>query len=90
MNPDDGEVVLTKAEKNFFISIGKTCDNGVMEYNSRIGKKQFRDLWPSTQGRRIVKVRNVMYFGNYKIMIDQYKGNLLGLTMAEVVFDKKT
>jgi len=84
--PEDSvEISLMRVGKDFCLRSQRS--NNADSFETRISRKQFKELWPSTIGRRIVKVRNVMYFGNHIIYADIYKGNLMGLMIADVIFD---
>jgi CYTH domain-containing protein len=49
-------------------------------------EKQFVDLWPGTEGRRVEKKRFYIPEGNAIIELDIYLGDLEGLMTAEVEF----
>jgi adenylate cyclase len=51
-----------------------------------ISSEQFQVLWPSTQGRRVEKVRSVIKYGTFNIELDRYEGDLEPLLIAEVEF----
>lgn len=47
---------------------------------------QFRALWPSTEGRRLEKVRSVIEHGPHRVEVDRYLGDLEPLAVAKVGF----
>jgi CYTH domain-containing protein len=49
--------------------------------------EQFATLWPATDGKRLVKTRYDIPFGNRVVEIDIYEGRHKGLVVAEVEFD---
>lgn len=57
------------------------------EYEIGISRKQFIDLWPSTEGLRIQKMRYRVSLGKHVAELDQYSGILEGLRLVEVKFD---
>lgn len=56
------------------------------EYETEISNSQFEDLWPSTEGRRIEKVRYKIPYEGKIAELDEYAGNLTGLMTVEVEF----
>jgi adenylate cyclase len=50
----------------------------------------FEALWPLTDGRRVFKVRHEVQYHGLTIELDEYKGNLDGLHVAEVEFSSIT
>jgi CYTH domain-containing protein len=49
--------------------------------------EQFDALWPATEGKRLVKTRYEIPFGDRLVEIDVYGGRHEGLVVAEVEFD---
>ncbi len=49
-------------------------------------KEQFDELWPSTEGKRVEKVRTAIPYQDLTIEVDVYEGSLSGLVTAEVEF----
>lgn len=56
------------------------------ETEIEISPRQFLDLWPSTEGRRLEKIRSLISYGTYHIELDRYLGELEPLLVAEVEF----
>jgi adenylate cyclase len=50
---------------------------------------QFNTLWPGTEGRRIEKIRYQIDEGDQKIELNEFRGNLEGLVLAEVEFPSR-
>ncbi|HZE12915.1 MAG TPA: hypothetical protein VE086_04085, partial [Chthoniobacterales bacterium] len=51
--------------------------------------EQFDALWPATEGKRLVKTRHEIPFGQRTIEIDLYHERHEGLIVAEVEFDEE-
>jgi len=56
------------------------------ETEVEISSRQFQALWPSTEGRRLEKVRSVVDHGTFRVEVDRYLGELEPLIVAEVEF----
>ena len=56
------------------------------ETEVKISPQQFQALWPSTEGRRLEKVRSLVNHGAFRVEVDRYLGNLEPLLVAEVEF----
>jgi adenylate cyclase len=59
------------------------------EWEGQIGDDLFEALWPLTEGRRIEKTRYRVQDGDATIEVDEYRGRLAGLLVAEVEFDSQ-
>jgi len=55
-------------------------------WDTRIDGPEFDALWPKTDGRRIVKVRDKYETKGPEVEVDRFSGSLAGLTVAEVEF----
>lgn len=51
-----------------------------------ISPLQFQALWPSTEGRRLEKVRSLVNHGSFTVEVDCYAGDLKPLVVAEIEF----
>jgi CYTH domain-containing protein len=51
-----------------------------------IERESFEALWPLTSGRRLAKNRHLIPHGDRQIELDVYRGELEGLSVAEVEF----
>ena len=62
--------------------------SGLVRKESEIAlsAEQFQALWPSTEGRRLEKVRSLVSSGAFRIEVDRYLGELEPLLVAEVEF----
>ena len=56
------------------------------ETEVEISHRQFQALWPSTEGRRLEKVRSLIKHGELQVEVDRYLGDLEPLLIAEVEF----
>jgi adenylate cyclase len=83
---DGTEVRLRQKGKSFFqtIKTGHGLKRGEIE--TELSEKQFKTLWPGTEGRRLEKLRYVIEWSGYQIELDLYQKNLRGLVLAEVEF----
>lgn len=59
------------------------------EWETPIPPTAFRDLWPATEGRRVVKRRISLPVGSHIAEIDQYGDELRGLATVEVEFESE-
>ncbi len=83
---DGTEVRVRRKELKFYLTI-KSGGTGVRaEREIEINQNQFNELWPTTEGRRIEKVRYKIPYKNKTIELDVYRGSLKGLIVAEVEF----
>jgi len=56
------------------------------ETEVEISSQQFQTLWPSTEGRRLEKVRSLVDHGAFRVEVDRFVGELEPLIVAEVEF----
>jgi CYTH domain-containing protein len=56
------------------------------EIEFELTQDQFRQLWPSTEGRRVSKTRYRLPVGAYTAELDRFDGDLKGLLLVEVEF----
>ena len=73
----DGELTLT-------VKGGRGRER--VEVELPLSDAQFEELWPLTEGRRLVKVRHLVPLGELTAELDLYEGDLEGLRIAEVEF----
>lgn len=57
------------------------------EVTTPLTQEQFDELWPSTLGKRVEKVRTTIPHGDLIVEVDIYEGSLAGLVIAEVEFE---
>ena len=81
------EVRLRKHANKHFLTVKEGAGLKRRETEIGISAQQFRSLWPSTEGRRLEKLRAVGWHGAFRIEIDRYQGDLAPLLVAEVEFD---
>ncbi len=86
ISQDDVEVRLRNKGDQYYQTIKIGTGQVRDEYEIRLSKIQFDALWPATEPRQIQKVRYYVPYEDYSLEVDVYKGQLLGLTTAEVEF----
>jgi CYTH domain-containing protein len=85
---DDGlQVRLRKSGKHYFLTYKRGTGNLREEREVELTAEQFSALWPATEGKRLLKTRYEIPFGNRVVEIDVYGGRHEGLVVAEVEFD---
>jgi CYTH domain-containing protein/8-oxo-dGTP pyrophosphatase MutT (NUDIX family) len=80
------EVRVRQYGNNHFLTVKEGAGLSRHETEIEISPQQFLALWPSTVGRRLEKVRSLISYGTYTIEVDQYRGDLAPLLVAEVEF----
>jgi adenylate cyclase len=80
------EVRIRQYGKKHFLTVKEGFGLMRRETEVAISPKQFQALWPSTEGRRLEKVRSLVNHGSFKVEVDRYLGNLEPLIVAEVEF----
>ena len=83
---DQMEVRIRQKGNLHFLTVKE--GRGLMRRESEIeiSPQQFHTLWPSTNGRRLEKVRSLLNHGRYLVEVDRYQGDLEPLLVAEVEF----
>ena len=85
---DDGtQVRLRKSGEEFSLTFKRGSGNVREEREVEITAPQFHALWPATEGKRLLKTRYEIPFGDRVIEIDVYHDRHEGLVVAEVEFD---
>jgi CYTH domain-containing protein len=87
IGPDGSEarVRRTDGAATLTVKSGRGLLRGEAEIE--LSDQQFETLWPSTEGRRVVKTRHRLDGGDgLTIELDVYAGSLEGLLVAEVEF----
>lgn len=85
---DDGlQVRLRKKNDQYSLTYKRGIGNVREEREVTLTPEQFSTLWPATKGKRLVKTRYEIPWGDRVIEIDIYGGRHEGLTVAEVEFD---
>ncbi len=80
------EIRVRKANDQFFLTVKSKGNLERTEVELNITKTEFDQLWPLTEGRQIKKNRYVLQKGAYAVEIDEFKGKLKGLFLAEIEF----
>jgi CYTH domain-containing protein len=87
---DDGtQVRLRKSEEHYTLTFKRGSGNVREEREVELTAEQFDALWPATEGKRLVKTRHEIPFGQRTIEIDLYHERHEGLIVAEVEFDEE-
>src|SRR2546423_4298225 len=84
---DGTQVRLRKAGTQCSLTFKRGRGLKRQEWEIAIIPEQFYELWPTTEGRRLRKIRYDVPYGNYTIEIDIYAGRNKGLIVAEVEFE---
>jgi CYTH domain-containing protein len=85
---DDGlQVRLRKSGERYSLTFKRGTGNVREEREVELSAAQFDALWPATEGKRLVKTRYEIPFGDFVIEIDVYHDRHEGLVVAEVEFD---
>jgi adenylate cyclase len=87
----DGTEVRIRQKGDKYFQTVKT-EGGLVrnEFEIELSRTQYDQLWPSTEGRRLEKIRYQMQQNEVTIEIDEYQGLLSGLVVAEVEFPSTT
>jgi adenylate cyclase len=89
ITPDGTEVRLRKKGEKYFQTIKSGLGKIRGEHEIEITEDQFNTLWPTTEGKRVEKVRYEIPVGENIIELDIYSGDLNGLLTAEVEFNSE-
>jgi adenylate cyclase len=88
VSTDDGlQVRLRKSGDHYSLTYKRGMGNVREEREVELTAGQFAALWPATEGKRLVKTRYEIPFGDRVVEIDVYHGRHEGLVVAEVEFD---
>ena len=80
------EVRIRQYGHKYFLTVKEGFGLMRRETEIEISPEQFQTLWPSTEGRRLEKVRSMVKHGVFQVEVDQYLGDLEPLLIAEVEF----
>jgi adenylate cyclase len=87
---DDGlQVRLRKSGERYSLTFKRGTGNVREEREVELTATQFDALWPATEGKRLVKTRYEIPFGDRVVEIDVYHDRHEGLIVAEVEFDEE-
>jgi CYTH domain-containing protein len=84
------EVRIRQYGNNHFLTVKEGRGLKRREIEVEISPRQFQALWPSTEGRRLEKVRSLVTHGALQVEVDRYCGDLEPLLVAEVEFSSVT
>jgi len=84
---DHLEVRIRRYGGKHFLTVKEGSGLIRRENEIEITAMQFLSLWPSTEGRRLKKVRSRMNYGGHVIEVDRYLESLEPLLLAEVEFE---
>ncbi|MGD0586816.1 MAG: CYTH domain-containing protein [Oryzomonas sp.] len=80
------EVRIRQYGEKYFLTVKEGAGLMRRETEVEISPRQFQALWPSTEGRRLEKVRSLVDHGSCRVEVDRYLGDLEPLLVAEVEF----
>jgi CYTH domain-containing protein len=87
---DDGlQVRLRKSGERYSLTFKRGGGHVREEREVELTAQQFDALWPATEGKRLVKTRYEIPFGERVVEIDVYHDRHQGLVVAEVEFDQE-
>lgn len=90
VSQDNGlQVRLRRAGDHYSLTYKRGVGNVREEREIELTADQFDALWPATEGKRLVKTRYEIPFGDRVIEIDLYHERHEGLVVAEVEFDEE-
>jgi adenylate cyclase len=84
--PKEAEVRIRRKGSSYWLTAKAGRGMVRREEEVRLTRQQFEQLWPLTQGRRLVKERRSYPHDGVVIEVDVYKGKQKGLQVAEVEF----
>ena len=88
VSTDDGlQVRLRKKLEQYSLTYKRGLGNVREEREVALTPEQFATLWPATEGKRLIKTRYEIPFGDRVVEIDIYGGKHDGLVVAEVEFE---
>ena len=80
------ELRIRQKQARFFQTIKAGEGLSRTEIEIELSEHQFRQLWPYTEGRRVIKTRYTLPVGNHTAELDLFEGDLAGLVLVEVEF----
>jgi adenylate cyclase len=90
VSTDDGlQVRLRKKSGQYSLTYKKGLGRVREEREVALTAEQFASLWPATEGKRLIKTRYDIPFGDRVVEIDIYGGKHDGLVVAEVEFENE-
>ncbi|MEU8919652.1 adenylate cyclase [Kitasatospora sp. NPDC048545] len=89
INDDGTEVRLRRIGGSHVLGVkrGKAGASAVrVEVERELGEEEFTELWPATEGARLLKDRYTFDSAGVTVEVDVYQGELAGLLTVEVEF----
>jgi CYTH domain-containing protein len=80
------EVRLRRKGDEFLLTVKGGKGRERAEFEVGLTAEQFAELWPLTEGKRLVKTRVTAPLGILELELDLFGGDLDGLALAEVEF----
>jgi CYTH domain-containing protein len=80
------EVRIRRSGERCFLTIKEGIGQKRRETEIEITLRQFQDLWPTAEGRRLEKVRTEVTHRGIRLALDRYLGDLEPLMVAGVTF----
>ena len=86
-DPGELRLVLKGLESpEYFITVKSDGDLTRDEWEKYLPKWAFHQLWPKTEGTRVIKTRYYVYYNNFCLEVDRYHGDLDRLWRVECEF----
>jgi adenylate cyclase len=82
----EGEVRVRRKGDRLLLTAKRGSGLSRQEAEVEIDRASFDELWSLTDGRRLEKRRHLVPYGEHKIEVDVYGGELEGLAVAEIEF----
>ncbi len=88
----DPEIRVRQRGPDFFLTVKSGDGVTRQECEVQIPTATFEKMWSLTEGARIVKTRYTVWHGNARWEIDEFRGALAGLYLAEIelAFESET
>ena len=80
------EVRIRQYGAEHFLTVKEGSGLKRRETEVEISPRQFQELWPCTEGRRLEKIRSLVDHLGLQVEVDRYLGDLAPLIVAEVEF----
>lgn len=85
----DWEIRLRRLGSDFRYTMKSESVMDRVEWEVPLAKADWAALWPTTEGRRLVKCRDQYQWKGRGLEVDHYGGALMGLTVVEVEFSSR-
>lgn len=84
LDTGDPEIRVRQKGRHFFLTVKSGDGAQREEYEVEIPSATFEKIWPLTEGARIAKTRYTVPRGEARWEIDEFRGPLAGLYLAEI------